>query len=107
MRLSRAHRKPLPAGPTVQAVELTEHMSVTGQRLIRRHESGDWSLGWVAVSNPAPPDSGHGELRVQVLSEEAWHHLAITGALPEGEGPRSVPISQVRVLTLLVPLTVF
>uniref|UniRef100_UPI003F498045 hypothetical protein n=1 Tax=Streptosporangium sp. CA-235898 TaxID=3240073 RepID=UPI003F498045 len=110
MSLSRAPRrtrKSRPAGPTVQAIEVTEHMSVTGQRLVMAHESGDWSLGWIAVSNPARPDSGRGEPRVQVLPEAAWHHLAITGALPDGVAPRSVGISQVRVLALFVPTAIF
>ncbi|MER6830934.1 hypothetical protein ABT352_33410 [Streptosporangium sp. NPDC000563] len=91
----------------MQAIEVTKHMSVTGQRLVLAHESGDWSLGWMATSNPARPDSGRGELRVQVLPEAAWHHLAITGSLPEGVTPRSVPISQVRVLALFVPTAIF
>lgn len=91
----------------MQAIEITEHTQVTGQRLVRAHESGDWSLGWVAVSNPARPDSGRGELRVQVLPEAAWHHLAITGALPEGVTPQWVGLSKVRVLALFVPTAIF
>ncbi|GHE31590.1 hypothetical protein GCM10017673_37920 [Streptosporangium violaceochromogenes] len=107
-RLRRASGKIRPAaGPTVQAIEISEHMSVTGQRLIRRTESGDWSFGWIAVSNPRPPGSGRGEPRLQVLPEEAWHHLAIVGTLPPGESPRELPVSQVRVLVLVVPQTMF